>query len=413
MSDGFSSTMTQHRTISLVFLWQLAASICYYAVFAATPFLRDEFGLTGTTVGIVVTVLTLGYAVFLLPLGALTDRYGEHRVLTTGLVGLAGGTLLVSLAGTYATLLGSVFVLGALYGTAMPGTNKAIFDTVPTGRQNLATGIKQVGVTAGSGVSAVLLTNVAAARSWETGFHVAGALAVAVALLFAVTYTPATTDRAMAFPDFRALLRNRPYRSLCLAGWFLGAALFTTVGYTILYLEASVGLSVAISGLVLAGLQVSGSVGRLLTGWLSDTLPGEPRRRIGAILTVQALGSSGLFVAVAFVDRRLTAIAAFVTLGFFVLGCTGVYYSCMATLVPTEKMGGATAGGQLALTSGALLAPPAFGFLGDAVGYRASWLLLAGLTAVAAVFVVRVVRTPAPNRAGSGETACCGSSSDD
>ena len=302
--------MNQHRTISLVFLWQLAASICYYAVFAATPFLRDEFGLTGTTVGLVVTVLTLGYAVFLLPLGAVTDRYGEHRTLTVGLVGLAGGALLVPVAGTYAVLLGSVFVLGALYGTAMPGTNKAIFGNVPSGRQNLATGIKQVGVTAGSGVSAVLLTNVAAVVAWETGFYIAAATAVVVALVFALTYTPATTDRAMEFPDFRVLLRNRPYRSLCLAGWFLGAALFTTVGYTIIYLNESIGLPVALSGLVLAGLQVSGSAGRIITGWLSDTLPGDPRRRIGAVLTVQALGSAALFVAVAFVDRRRVTSAA-------------------------------------------------------------------------------------------------------
>jgi len=399
--------MNQYRTISLVFLWQLAASICYYAVFAATPFLRDEFGLTGATVGLVVTVLTLGYAVFLLPLGAVTDRYGEHRTLTAGLVGLAGGALLVPLAGTYAVLLGSVFVLGALYGTAMPGTNRAIFGSVPADRQNLATGIKQVGVTAGSGVSAVLLTNVAAVVAWEAGFYVAAGIAVAVAIGFAVAYTPTRTESTTEFPDFRTLLRNRPYRSLCLAGWFLGAALFTTVGYTILYLSDSVGLSVPVSGGVLAGLQVSGSVGRIVTGWLADTVPGDPRRRIGAILTAQALGSAVLFVAVAFVDHRLVAIAAFVTLGFFVLGFTGVYYSVLATLVPTEKMGGATAGGQLALTSGALLAPPAFGAIGESVGYRASWLLLAVLTAIAAVFAVRVTLAPSPRRADGGETTGC------
>jgi MFS family permease len=402
--------MNQHRTISLVFLWQLAASICYYAVFAATPFLRDEFGLTGTTVGLVVTVLTLGYAVFLLPLGAATDRYGEHRTLTAGLLGLAGGALLVPIADTYAVLLGSVFALGALYGTAIPGTNKAIFDNVPSGRQNLGTGIKQVGVTAGSGVSAVLLTNVAAAVAWEAGFYIAAAIAVVVALVFAIAYTPASTDQATEFPDFRVLLRNRPYRSLCLAGWFLGAALFTTVGYTIIYLNESIGLSVALSGLVLAGLQVSGSAGRIITGWLSDTLPGDPRRRIGAVLAVQALGSAVLFVAVAFVDRRLTAIAAFVTLGFFILGFTGVYYSCLATLVPNEKMGGATAGGQLALTAGALLAPPAFGFLGESVGYSASWLLLACLTAVSAVFIVRVIFASSPQGTERTDTTCCNSS---
>jgi len=405
--------MNQYRTISLVFLWQLAASICYYAVFAATPFLRDEFGLTGATVGLVVTVLTLGYAVFLLPLGAVTDRYGEHRTLTAGLVGLAGGALLVPLAGTYAVLLGSVFVLGALYGTAMPGTNRAIFGSVPADRQNLATGIKQVGVTAGSGVSAVLLTNVAAVVAWEAGFYVAAGIAVAVAIGFAVAYTPTRTESTTEFPDFRTLLRNRPYRSLCLAGWFLGAALFTTVGYTILYLDDSVGLSVPLSGSVLAGLQVSGSAGRIITGWLSDTLPGAPRRRIGTILTVQALGSTVLFVTVAVVDHRLVTIAAFVTLGFFILGCTGVYYSVLATLVPTEQMGGATAGGQLALTSGALLAPPAFGFLGASFGYRTSWLLLAGLTAIAAMFVVRVMLAPSPRSADGGETTSCSACTDE
>ncbi|RBI58444.1 MFS transporter [halophilic archaeon] len=404
--------MKQHRTISLVFLWQLAASICYYAVFAATPFLRDEFGLTGTTVGFVVTLLTLGYAVFLLPLGAITDRYGEHRTLTVGLVGLAGGSLLVPMAGTYATLLGCVFVLGALYGTAMPGTNKAIFGNVPSSRQNLATGIKQVGVTAGSGLSAVLLTKVATLVSWEVGFYVAAVVAFAVAVIFAISYTPATVNRETEFPNFRVLLRNRPYRSLCLAGWFLGAALFTTVGYTIIYLNESVGLSVAVSGLVLAGLQASGSAGRIVSGWLSDTLPGSPRRRIGAILALQSLGSVAMLGAVAFVDQKGVAIATFIALGFFVLGFTGVYYSCLATLVPNEKMGGATAGGQLALTSGALLAPPAFGFIAENIGYRTSWLLLAGLTCLSTVFVIRVIVTPAPKTGQSSETTCTSSSDD-
>ncbi|WP_101296004.1 MFS transporter [Halegenticoccus soli] len=400
--------MKHTRILSLVFFWQLAASICYYAVFAATPFLRDEFGLTGTAVGFVVTSLTLGYAAFLLPLGALTDRYGEHRMLTVGLVGLAFGSFIVPHAGSFSALLGAVFVLGALYGTAMPGTNKAIFGNVSTSRQNLATGIKQVGVTAGSGVSAVLVTKVADLVSWEVGFYVASVLGIAIALVFAVTYNPTESEGHAEFPNFRVLLRNRPYRSLCIAGWFLGAALFTTVGYTIIYLDEAVGISVAVSGLVLAGLQVSGSAGRILSGWLSDTLPGEPRRRIGLILVSQALASAGLFIVVAFVDGTVAATVAFITLGFFVLGFTGVYYSCLATLVSNDEMGGATAGGQLALTSGALLAPPTFGFLAETVGYRESWLLLAGLTLLSVGFIIRVITTPAPEANQRSETASAG-----
>jgi len=83
------------------------------------------------------------------------------------------------------------------------------------------------------------------------------------------------------------------------------------------------------------------------------------------------------------------------------LGFTGVYYSLMATLVSADQMGSATAGCQVALTSGALFAPPAFGYLADTVTYRASWTLLAGICLVAAGLVVAVVRAEPP----VGETA--------
>jgi len=79
-----------------------------------------------------------------------------------------------------------------------------------------------------------------------------------------------------------------------------------------------------------------------------------------------------------------------------VLGNTGIYYSCMATLVSVDEMGGATAGGQLALIMGALVAPPVFGRLADVFGYRVSWLFLAAGSAIAAVLLVGVIRAERP-----------------
>ncbi|WP_435176409.1 MFS transporter [Halorussus sp. AFM4] len=381
------------RTVSLVTLWQVAASVCYYAVFAATPFVRAEFGLSRFRVGLVVTALTLGYAVFLLPLGALTDRFGERRTLTLGLLGLSVGSVLVAGAPSFPLVLVAAFLLGTVYGTAIPGTNKAIYDNIAAGRQNLALGIKQVGVTGGSGVSALVVTGLAGVLFWEAGFLVAAGAGVVVAALFYVLYPGASDVSDAEFPDFRALSRNRAYRRLVTAGFFLGAALFTTTGYTVLYVTEEFGASVAFGGVVLALVQLFGSVGRVVTGWLSDALPADPKRRTGAILVVQALAGAGLFVAVANVSAPWSAAVAFSALGFFVLGFTGVYYSCMATLVRAGEMGGATAGGQLALTAGALVAPPAFGYLADTVGYRASWWLLAAACVVAAGLLVVVVRT--------------------
>ncbi|ELZ28530.1 major facilitator superfamily protein [Halogeometricum pallidum JCM 14848] len=384
------------RTVSLVSLWQVAASICYYTVFAATPFFRDVFGLSRFTLGFVVTALTLGYAVWLLPLGALVDRFGERRTLIIGLVGLSAGAAAVAGAPTYALLLAAAFFLGSAYATAIPGTNKAVYDNIAAGRQNLAIGIKQVGVTAGSGISSLLVTGLAGVLFWQAGFLVAAGVGLIVAVIFALSYRGADSGGPAEYPDFRALSRNRPYRVLLASGFFLGAALFTTTGYTILYLHEAIGTSIAFGGIVLALVQLFGSAGRLVGGWLSDNLPGEPQRRIGSILIVQAVAGAALFVAVAATDSIRSAVVAFSALGFFVLGNTGVYYSYMATLVTSDEMGGATAGGQLALVAGSVVAPPAFGYLADTVGYRGSWWLLALGTVTASGLLAYGIRLEPP-----------------
>lgn len=384
------------RTVSLVFAWQMAASICYYAIFAATPFFRDAFGLSRFEVGVIVTVLSLGYATFLLPIGAATDRYGEKRTLTVGLLGLSATIILVIVAPTYLLLLVAVFLLGSLYGTAMPGTNKAIFDSIARGRQNFAMGLKQVGVTAGSGISSLLVTGLAGVLFWQSGFLVAAGFSLLVAGLFYTFYVDTGGHGSGGFPDFNVLFSNRPYVFLVAAGFFLGGALFTTTGYTVLYVEESIGASVLFGGIVLALVQLFGSFGRILTGWLSDVLPGDPQTRISSILIIQTIGGAALFVVVAWTSTPVGAAIGFSLLGFFILGYTGVYYSVMATVVPAGEIGSATAGGQVALTSGSLVAPLAFGYLADTVGYRASWLLLAAATGFAALLLAGVLRNAPP-----------------
>jgi MFS family permease len=219
---------------------------------------------------------------------------------------------------------------------------------------------------------------------------------VIVAVAFSYLYDGESGNSGGTIPDFRRLASNGPYRALVAAGFFLGAALFTTTGYTVLYVEESIGASVAFGGVVFALVQLFGSVGRVIGGWLADVLPGEPRVRITALLVGQTVAGGVLFVVVSVTTTPVASAVAFSVLGFFVLGYTGVYYSCMATFVPTDEMGGATAGGQLALIAGALFAPPVFGRLADVFGYRAGWLFLAGGSAVAAVLLVGVVRADPP-----------------
>ncbi|WP_284010663.1 MFS transporter [Haloarcula pelagica] len=376
--------------VALVTGWQVVASTCFYALFAGTTLFREYLGLSPFLVGVVVTAATLGYTLALFPVGAAVDGAGERPVLIGGLIALAASVVGVGLAGGVVGLALAAGCLGAAYATAMPATNRAIVTAVPEGTRGRAMGLKQVGVTAGSGLAAVLVVSVApTVGPWNGGFLAVGAAALVVAAAFAVGYR-GTPGGEWRLPDVRGLRRNRAYVALSAGGFFLGAALFTTVGYTTLYLTEAVGVSVALAGLGFAAMQVTGSAGRVVAGWLADRLGGGARANATVLLGQALLGVGLLAVLAAPGLSRPTALAVVSLVGATILGFTGLYYACMTALVPTEEVGAATAGGQTALNAGALLAPPAFGWLADTTSYRAGWLLLAvvALAGTAAIAVV-------------------------
>lgn len=377
----------------LILGWQVAASICFYTVYVIPTFVQDDFGVSTTLVGFMLTAMMLGYTAFLVPVGAITDLHGESRMLTLGLVGLAGSVVAITLAPSYLVVLATVFVLGAFYATAMPGTNKAVFNAIPHDRLNTAMGIKQVGVTAGSGISAIVVPWFAATRwGWQGGLVATGLFAIVVSAVFWIVYRDGGSGSDGDRGGITAHFSNLPYVVLTASGFFLGAGLFTMIGYTILFLEESVGAGVFFAGVALAGAQVFGSAGRVIFGWLADRLSGPLTTATLRILVLQAGASVPLFLAVTVVDSPIVALVLFCALGFFILGFTGVYYSCIGSIVDAEEMGSATAGGQIALNSGALLAPPTFGFLVDTLHYRAAWTMLAAGAFVAFLLLVSLLR---------------------
>jgi predicted MFS family arabinose efflux permease len=381
------------RGVGVVSGWQVTASLCFYAIFAATAFVRESFGVSRTLVGVSLTATMAGYTAFLFLTGAAVDGYGERPVMVAGLAGLAAAMVGVALAPSYPLLLVALVLVGCAYATAMPATNRAVLVVAPDGRRNLAMNVKQVGVTAGSGLGALLVTTAAGTRyGWRVGFGVAAVLAACVALVFTLTYRGREGSGELAPPDVRGLTGLDGYRPLVAAGFFFGAAVFTTTGYVVLHLTESVGAAAAFAGLVLASVQVTGSVGRLVGGSVADWLPGDDARSSARVLVVQALCAVVAFGGIVAVATPLTAGVAFAVLGLFVLGFPGVYYACLTALVPDDQVGAATAGGQTALNLGGLSAPPVFGYLADTLSYDAGWTLLACCTFVAGALLVGLAR---------------------
>jgi Arabinose efflux permease len=381
------------RIVTAVTVWHVAASVCYYAVYAGTPLFRDAFALSAWKVEFVDSPALNGRGTAP-PRGC---RFGVRKRDPYGRGGVSAqparffsDSLWKRLRvrnppPNYPLLLTAAVLLGSMYGSATPGTNKAIFDRIDAGLQHRAIGIKQVGPTVGSAAGALLVTGLAGLYFRQAGFLAAAGIGLAVAVAFGAAYRGATRD-AGAYPDFRGLVSNRTFVVLLASGVCLGAVFYTTTGYTVLFVEESIGATVAVGGLVLAAVQIAGSAGKVVAGVLADVLPGAPQTRTSAILSVQAAAGGVLYLALPRVETPLAAGAVFVVLGVSVLGASGLYYSCLSTLVADERLGAASAAGQLAVTASGLFAPPAFGYLVDAVGYWAGWGLLAGLSFLAAGF---------------------------
>jgi len=77
------------------------------------PFVIADLDASESTVGLALTLMWATYALFQFPSGVLADRFGERRLLLTGLAGAALGTGLIALAPSLPVYALFTVVLGA------------------------------------------------------------------------------------------------------------------------------------------------------------------------------------------------------------------------------------------------------------------------------------------------------------
>lgn len=387
------------RGVFAVGIWQITASTSYYAVFAATSSIRRAFDLSGFEIGLLVATLTLGYTAFLFPAGAFVDAYGDKPTMVLGLGGLGVGALGVSIAPSATWLFPTVFLLGGTYAAAMPATNRAIAERAPEGRYNLAINVKQVGVTGGGATAALLVTNMPVlGGTWQAAFAITGVVALGVVGSILVFYRNVGGTGSITVPDIRGLRGNRPYRLVAVAGFFVGASIFSTTGYLVPFFEDT-GSGLQVAGIALASMQVAGSAGRVGVGGLADRLS-TGTSRAGIRLMGGQLAVAGAMLAVLPVAPPGMRLPVVVVLGVGLLGLTGLFHGTLVALVSREKTGAATAGGQTVINLGGLVVPPLFGLLADQVGYRPGWWLLGALAFAGMGLLGMASRSVEPSHGG-------------
>ncbi len=383
---------------------QVVGSLAFLAVTALTPFIKTEFGLSSSAVGLLIVALYLGYFLTLIPGGVLTDVFGERLMIGLGL-GFIGLFSIAIGTGNRSWILGfGLFALGCGYSTIPPGTNKGVFDWFPPDQLGIGLGIKQTGVMIGGAISAALLPFLATRTDWRVAFTAVGVVSLVGLVLLLVYSRPSEAvdgqydESTTAAEAFRSQIRGvlelysqTRLSPLLLVGFLFGAGQFTLMAYAVLYLTEQVALSPTVAGLLYTAMQLAGVVSRILFGYVADKWFTRRKHRLLFAIGIVAFAAYLVLVSLPpAAPLSVVAIAA-TLLGALSLGYNGVYLTIANELVGPEYTGFSTSIAITAVMFGALITPPVFGLLADWTNtYAVSMVLIATMTLLGGILSIRI-----------------------
>lgn len=377
-----------------------ASYLCRVNVSVAGALLMDELRLSQTQMGRVFSAFLLGYALFMVPGGALADRWGTRRVLewaswwwvaATSLQMLVGrGPLAGSTASTLAVLLALRFVLGIGQAPTFPAAARGVARWIAPDSRARANGFVIAAIALGSAIAPPLVSAVMVRWGWRAALGVSTLPALATALAWRIAGEPAALA-ALPSPSrgsggSTAPLRSRSFVLLTLSYSLQGYVGYIFVFWFYLYLVQERHFDL-LKGALLSSLPWLLSIVSIpLGGWVSDRIAARRGLVVGRrAVPLVALALAGVFLSLGARTANGYQAAAYLALSTaLVLSVEGPFWATM-----TEIAGGRSgmAGGIMNTGSnvGGLISPALTPVLAAAVGWENALHLAAVLSIVAAL----------------------------
>ncbi|MEU7300568.1 MFS transporter [Streptomyces sp. NPDC007206] len=308
-----------YRRMSLaLFLAGVATFALLYSTQALLPLISGEFGVAASEASWTVAAATGGLALFVLPMSALSERFGRRTVMTASLAVAVGVGLLVP----FAPSLGVLVVLRAVQGAALAGLPASaqayLAEEVRAKALVTAIGLFVAGNSVGGMSGRVITGWVAQEWGWRVAVGVIGAVAVACAVAFRLLlpaprhFTAGSLRPRVLLGTVRDHLANPLLRRLYAIGALfmtVFGGVYTVIGYRLT--GAPFGLPQGVIGSIflvyLVGTVSASTAGRLV---------GRLGRR-GALYLAGGTTAAGLLLSLAPSLPLVLLGLVLITAGFF------------------------------------------------------------------------------------------------
>ncbi|KQL46091.1 hypothetical protein AN963_13930 [Brevibacillus choshinensis] len=160
--------------------------------------ISQEFGLSETQVGLILSSFFLSYAIMQPIGGSLADKFGSRKVILISVICWSVFTILTGTAWSFLSLIVIRFLFGIGEGSYPSASSVAVAESFPQHERARAKSI----LTSATTIGAVLATLVAASLSkqygWQTMFVILGVLGLFLALLYAKFLHPTGSQAVKA-----------------------------------------------------------------------------------------------------------------------------------------------------------------------------------------------------------------------
>lgn len=387
-------------TFTLLFLLYMFDYIDRMVVVSLFPFLKQDWGLSDTQCGLLVSAVYWSILIFSLPVSILIDRWSRKKCI--GLMALfwGGATLICTVTRNFSQLFAARTAIGIGEAGYAPGGTAMISALFPQEQRARMLGIWNASIPLGSAIGIVLGGLIAEHLGWRYAFGIVALPGLIVAVLFfyvkdyqTFALTQEGGDKSgvapvrMKFTDIaRQLVGNKTllFNNLAFAGnTFVTTALLTWLPTYFHRMEGLTMTKAATKGGIVMLLAI---VGAPLGGFLADRwLKKRKNARLLFASISSTITSIGLLMAFSFFQGPLQYPVLLLT------GVVAVAFVPAAVAVTQDVVHPGLRAVSLSLCViiqhllGSALGPPFIGVLSDAYGLETALLALPVFTLLAAL----------------------------
>ncbi|HHP5604635.1 MULTISPECIES: MFS transporter [Bacillus cereus group] len=376
---------------------QTTATLITYGVGVFALFWKEEYALTNTESGLLVSVVNVGPLFCMLFVGRLLDQYNEKILISISSFLLGSSLLLTNIVNGFNGLLFVLLLIGMFYSVSQPGGSKVILKWFRKENRGLAMGIRQAGIPIGGALAGVLIPFLTVQYNMTYAINSIACICIMGGVLFFVFYKePYVQEEARTghnnisfWMELKVVICKKELYPIYITGICMISLQMVLVGHFMKFLAGEQSITSIVAGTVFSVMFFSGMIGRIALAAISDVLY-KGNRRIPLFIAVCA--SIGLILLLVMnihtiMSGVLYSVSAL--LGFFSIGWFSLFIAEVAELASEESVG-ITVSVALTLNQIAIIvAPVLFGYIVDEKGYAYAWLCIVVLLSISAVSLYR------------------------